>query len=73
MHLTPGIWESLWIDVIGAQESDAGDHTLTISLCDETGEQILAEQTAQLRLHAHRLPPLSITNTHWFHADSLST
>ena len=73
VHLTPGIWESLWIDVIGAQESDAGDHTLTISLCDETGEQILAEQTAQLRLHAHRLPPLSITNTHWFHADSLST
>src|SRR5699024_9364434 len=32
-----------------------------------------AEQVLRLRVHAHRLPPLTITNTHWFHADSLST
>ena len=73
VHLTPGVWESLWIDVTGTEESDAGDHALTITLSDGTGAQALAEHTAQLRLHPHRLRPLSITNTHWFHADSLST
>lgn len=73
VQLTPGIWESLWIDVAGAEEADAGDHALTITLSDGIGEQVLAEHTAQLRLHPRHLPPLSITNTHWFHADSLST
>lgn len=73
VHVTPGRWESLWIDVLATEEADAGDHALTITLCGETGEQVLAEHTAQLRLHPYRLPLLSITNTHWFHADSLST
>lgn len=72
VHLEPGLWESLWIDVIGESEADAREHALTLTLHDAQGRQ-LAEHTALLRLHPHRLPPLSITNTHWFHADSLST
>ena len=72
LRLEPGRWESVWIDVIGQDEADAGEHPLVLTLRDEAGQQ-LAEHTAQLRLHPHRLPPLSITNTHWFHADSLST
>ena len=67
-----GVWEALWIDVIGESEADAGEHELTITLTSTDGRQ-LAEHTALLQLHPHRLPPLSITNTHWFHADSLST
>ena len=65
-----GLWEALWIDVIDAPP---GEHTLTLALTDTTGEQVLAEHAVQLRVHPHQLPPLSITNTHWFHADSLST
>ena len=72
LHLAPGLWEAVWIDVTGESEADAGDHALTITVSDEGGRQ-LAEHTAQLRIHPHHLPPLSITNTHWFHADSLST
>ncbi|HEX7349885.1 glycoside hydrolase domain-containing protein, partial [Brachybacterium sp.] len=73
VHLTPGRWEALWIDVVGTTEADPGDHELTLSLTSPDSAEILGEQTVRLRLHPHRLPPLSITNTHWFHADSLST
>ncbi|MGO1285361.1 MAG: glycoside hydrolase domain-containing protein [Brachybacterium sp.] len=72
LRLAPGLWEAVWIDVTGESEADAGDHALTITVSDEGG-RLLAEHTAQLRIHPHQLPPLSITNTHWFHADSLST
>ena len=64
-----GIWEALWIDVA---EAAPGDHTLTVALSDAAGK-VLAEEVLRLRVHPHRLPPLTITNTHWFHADSLST
>jgi hypothetical protein len=70
--LLPGRWEALWIDVCATEEADAGDLDLTITLAG-AGGHVLTEQTARLRIHPHRLPPLSITNTHWFHADSLST
>ena len=73
VHLTPDLWESLWIDVVGTTEADAGDHELTLTLRDEEAGHLLGEQTVHLRIHPHRLPPLTITNTHWFHADSLST
>src|SRR5690606_6038087 len=33
VHLAPGRWESLWIDILGTEETDAGDHALTITLC----------------------------------------
>ncbi|MGP9536673.1 DUF4091 domain-containing protein [Brachybacterium sp. AOP43-C2-M15] len=72
VQLDAGIWESLWIDVAAEEEADAGDHELTISLTGADGT-LLAEHTADLRIHPHRLPPLAITNTHWLHADSLST
>lgn len=32
-----------------------------------------AEHTLHLQIHPHPLPPLEIVNTHWFHADSLSS
>ena len=73
VQLTPGRWEALWIDVVAESEADAGVHELTITLRSPDGEHLLAEHTAHLQIHPHRLPPLSITNTHWFHADSLST
>ena len=72
VQLTPGVWEALWIDVIGESEADAGEHELTITLTGADGQQ-LAERTALVQIHPHRLPELAITNTHWFHADSLST
>lgn len=65
-----GIWEALWIDVVDAEP---GTHELTLSLTDPEGGRILAEHTATLLVHPHVLPPLAITNTHWVHADSLST
>src|SRR5699024_7147806 len=65
-----GIWEALWIDVADAPP---GEHDLTLTLSAAEGGEVLAEQVLRLRVHAHRLPPLTITNTHWFHADSLST
>ena len=73
VRLTPGTWESLWIDVVGASEADAGDHALTLTLTSADGENVLAEHVVQLRIHPQTLPALAITNTHWFHADSLST
>src|SRR5699024_690490 len=65
-----GIWEALWIDVADAPP---GEHDLTLTLSAAEGGEVLAAQVLRLRVHAHRLPPLTITNTHWFHADSLST
>ncbi|MGO2721975.1 MAG: glycoside hydrolase domain-containing protein [Brachybacterium tyrofermentans] len=73
VQLTPGRWEALWVDVVAEAEADAGEHELTITLRSPDGEHLLAEHTAHLQIHPHRLPPLSVTNTHWFHADSLST
>ncbi|WP_193106342.1 DUF4091 domain-containing protein [Brachybacterium sp. FME24] len=73
VQLSAGIWESLWIDVVPVDEADAGEHTLTISLTSADGEHVLAEHSALLRIHPHRLPELDLVNTHWFHADSLST
>jgi hypothetical protein len=70
--LVPGRWEALWVDVRATSEADAGDHDLTITLAG-AGGTVLAERTAQLRILPHRLPLLTLTNTHWFHADSLST
>lgn len=70
VELGRGIWEALWIDVVDAEP---GTHELTIALSDTEGGPVLAEHTATLLVHPHALPPLTITNTHWFHADSLST
>jgi hypothetical protein len=70
--LCPGLWEALWIDVRATSEAEAGDLDLTVALAG-AGGHVLTEQTALVRIHPHRLPPLTITNTHWFHADSLST
>ncbi|OYN85855.1 DUF4091 domain-containing protein [Parenemella sanctibonifatiensis] len=67
----PSGWQSLWIEVLTENAADAGRHTLTVTLRDETS--VIAEHDVQLEVHAHRLPPLAITNTHWFHVDSLST
>jgi Domain of unknown function (DUF4091) len=72
-QLRPGIWESLWIDVTPVDEADAGEHSLTITLTSADGERVLAEHEALLQVHPHRLPELGIVNTHWIHADSLST
>lgn len=71
--LEPGLWEALWIDVRPERPEAAGDQELRIQLTDASGDTVLAEQTALLQIHPHRLPPLAIVNTHWFHADSLST
>ncbi len=70
--LVPGQWEALWIDVRATEVADAGDHDLTITVAG-AGGTVLASESATLRIHPHRLPALTITNTHWFHADSLST
>lgn len=70
--LRPGRWEALWIDVRATAEAESGDHDLTITLTG-AGGHVRARQTARVRIHPHRLPPLTLTNTHWFHADSLST
>lgn len=72
VRLVPGVWEAFWLDAVGAEASDAGERTLIVTVTDADGG-VLTEQTALLRIHPHRLPPLAITNTHWFHADSLST
>lgn len=73
VQLTPGRWEALWFDVIGESDADAGEHEVTITVSSAGGEQVLAEHTARVQIHPQRLPELTITNTHWFHADSLST
>ncbi len=65
-----GIWEALWIDLVDAPP---GEHDLTLTLAAAETGHVLVEQVLRLRVHPHRLPPLTITNTHWFHADSLST
>lgn len=73
VQLAPGRWEALWIAVVAETEAEAGEHELTITVSDADAEQVLAEHTARVQIHPHRLPELAITNTHWFHADSLST
>ncbi|WP_246955410.1 DUF4091 domain-containing protein [Brachybacterium sp. Marseille-Q7125] len=60
--LTPGRWEALWIEVTGAP---AGTHELVIRVNGK-------EQRAVVQVHDAELPPLTITNTHWFHVDSLA-
>lgn len=70
--LETGCWEALWFEVLVHEAADAGDHTLTITLTSEDGAIELAEHEVLLRVHPHHLPPLQITNTQWFHADSLS-
>ncbi|WP_114853908.1 DUF4091 domain-containing protein [Brachybacterium sp. YJGR34] len=70
--VSPGRWEALWVDVLPMDEADAGDHALTLALVGED-DRPLAEHTVRLQVHPHRLPPLEITNTHWLHAESLST
>lgn len=67
-----GCWESLWVEVLVEEAAEAGEHPLTITLTTEDGADVLAEHTIAVRVHPHELPPLAITNTQWFHADSLS-
>ena len=72
-RLTPGVWEALWIDVTAEDPTDGGPHDLAITLTSADGEHLLAEHTIRLHVHPHRLPPLTLTNTHWLHADCLAT
>lgn len=69
--LTPGRWESLWIDVLVEDAALAGEHELLVRLREPGGE--VAEHTVRLQIHPYRLPELQIIHTHWFHADSLSS
>nr|WP_245354221.1 DUF4091 domain-containing protein [Brachybacterium sacelli] len=71
-RLQTGIWEALWVEVAPHETAEAGAHELTIALTTADGE-LLAEHTAHLRIHPHQLPPLALTNTHWFHADCLAS
>lgn len=77
--LTPGRWEALWIDVMAKDAQLAGAHELRVRLrpagagSSDAGPEDWAEHTIRVQIHPHHLPPLEIVNTHWFHADSLST
>ncbi|MFC0674755.1 glycoside hydrolase domain-containing protein [Brachybacterium hainanense] len=68
--VTPGIWEAVWIDVRVDDPALAGDHELSVSLRTAGAS---AQHTARIQIHPHTLPELAILNTHWLHADSLST
>ena len=72
---TPGRWESLWIDVLVEDAELAGVHELTVRLRPDSDDSNNGgtEHTLRLQIHPHQLPPLEIVNTHWFHADSLSS
>ncbi len=75
VDLTPGRWESLWIDVLVEDAELAGVHELTVRLRPDSDDSNNGgtEHTLRLQIHPHQLPPLEIVNTHWFHADSLSS
>ena len=75
VDLTPGRWEALWIDVLVEDAELAGAHELTVRLrpVDDDSNDSGAQHTLRLQIHPHQLPPLEIVNTHWFHADSLSS
>ncbi|WP_150108391.1 DUF4091 domain-containing protein [Brachybacterium muris] len=71
--LTPGCWEALWIDVLVEDALLAGEHELLMRLRPAGSDGPWEEHTLRLQIHPHQLPPLEIVNTHWFHADSLSS
>lgn len=74
VRVDTGVWEALWIDVRVEDEAAAGEHGLTVHLhvADASAAQPLASHRARIQIHPHRLPELSILNTHWLHADSLA-
>ncbi|MCL2221443.1 MAG: DUF4091 domain-containing protein [Oscillospiraceae bacterium] len=69
--LTPGSWQSCWIDICAGHEAKAGTHSITVSIENLAGET-LAHAEVSLEVIAQELPPLDIFHTRWFHTDCLA-
>jgi hypothetical protein len=61
---------SLWCEAKIKESSPAGEHKITISLCEENGEVSSIEQS--LTVYDATLPEQTLLHTEWFHADCLA-
>ncbi|WP_274365152.1 glycoside hydrolase domain-containing protein [Paenibacillus thermotolerans] len=72
VHLLPGQWRSLWVDVYADNAAAAGLHEILIRFTDETGKE-LGGETFVLEVIGARLPEQKLIRTEWFYLDCLAT
>lgn len=66
-------WHSLWVELDIDKTVPAGKHSVTLTILEETNDNILCSITADITVYAVELPPQTLIRTEWFHADCLST
>lgn len=69
--LPTGQLHALWIDVSLPESFAPGQYTLTVSLYSSRDE-LLAEETASVRVLNLALPPQKLIRTEWFYTDCLA-
>lgn len=62
---------ALWFDVETSDAALCGEHTMRLSLTNESGEERVSE-SVRLRLIPAELPKQTLKYTQWFHADCLA-
>ncbi len=71
LPLTPGHWQSIWLDVRVPEDFAPGEYPVRVMLSDMSGEIICTADT-QLSVSPARLPEQTLPHTEWFHADCLA-
>lgn len=66
----PGQVRSVWVDIDLDETVSAGDHTLTVRLCDK--DEVVTQQSVTVHVIGEKLPENEIYVTQWFHCDSLA-
>lgn len=64
-------WQSIWLEIEGAEEMAAGEYPIVIRLADHLGEEYLKVEVKVTVLNAV-LPKQTIAHTEWFHSDCLA-
>lgn len=71
LPLTPGIWQSCWIDITFAPGTPSGQYPVKIYI-DNYKDEVLASAETLIEYISAELPPLDIPVTRWFHTDCLA-
>ncbi len=69
--LTGGVMHSVWITLSPEGNLEAGEHSLTVRLTDDKGEEV-AVHTLKITVLDETLPEHGLVLTQWFHCDCLA-
>lgn len=72
LHVCPGQWNTLWLDMEPEGRVAPGTYPLKLNLLDEDSGDLLGTAETRVHIFPGMLPAQTLKCTRWFHYDSLA-